>query len=156
MGADYSKASEATYDLFRQVAHKYKPAIADAVSFELLMRNDGEATWTSQGKTVGARIQKVPAIWREFLSADFVIVINEKLWKNAEATVDWKRALLHHELCHLRINTDTEVVELIGHDVEEFLEIVRVHGAWTPALNQFGRELKQLALPFMAPAEEAA
>ncbi len=51
-------------------------------------------------------------------------------------------AVVHHELCHFGIS-DTGNLWIIPHDVEEFSEVVKIHGAYDMNLLIFGASLEQ-------------
>jgi|GEM_PF-5505808 len=51
-------------------------------------------------------------------------------------------AYVHHELCHPGVNEQGNLA-LIPHDVEEFNEVVEVHGAYENSLVLFGNALKK-------------
>lgn len=68
-----------------------------------------------------------------------------------------QRAVVDHELCHCWVEWDEDqqqhVHSIRGHDIEEFNDIVRRHGAWKPDVAAFAETL-QLAL-FDRPDEAA-
>lgn len=76
----------------------------------------------------------------------FLIVLDRDFWMEADEVT--RRALLEHELMHVKQERDKEgdpkfdrdgnpVFGLVGHDVEEFNYIVRKYGAWSPDLVNF-------------------
>lgn len=68
---------------------------------------------------------------------DFLIEFNWQAWR--ELTPKQRIALVDHELCHCERDIEKGVYTLRHHDVEEFSEIVRRWGLWTPDLCGFGR-----------------
>lgn len=78
----------------------------------------------------------------------FAIVLAQDIWERADEY--FRRALLDHELCHCKVTDEGKLVT-VGHDVEEFAEIVTRHGLWQQDLQTFMGELRQqdLFLPDM-------
>jgi len=80
-------------------------------------------------------------------SFDFVIEIAQDVWD--EASVDFRVALMDHELGHVGIRYDeegepvrdpeTERLKTYSkkHDIEEFEEVLERHGAYHKALREF-------------------
>lgn len=70
----------------------------------------------------------------------FCIVISHPAWEVLPQK--HRDALVDHELCHCGIEVDekgeTRLV-LRNHDVQEFSDIVRRHGAWSPDVQEFLR-----------------
>lgn len=68
----------------------------------------------------------------------FCIIIAHPAWQVLPQK--YREALVDHELCHcgIEINEkgDTKLV-LRNHDVQEFSDIVRRYGAWTPDVQEF-------------------
>lgn len=69
----------------------------------------------------------------------FLIETGRPAWDQLNA--DQRIALIHHELCHFGI-TDDGNLAIIPHDIEEFNEIARIHGAWHDGLVTFGHSLQ--------------
>lgn len=78
--------------------------------------------------------------------ADYIIEIVIDLW-NGHTPPDQER-ILDHELCHA-LGRDEKGRYRIRrrHDVEEFDDILRRHGAWTPQLERFVGIAQQIRLP---------
>jgi len=82
--------------------------------------------------------------WKFLTDFDYVIVINHHTWN----TIDDKQksALIEHELTHICSITVEKTGEkkwkLRDHDTEEFVDIVKKYGAWTPALTEFKEALQ--------------
>lgn len=80
----------------------------------------------------------------------FVIEVARSTW--ADLTPAQQRALVDHELCHLRVSWDDDdqvVLSMRGHDLEEFVAIVRRHGMWREDVAVFSAEVaEQLAMTF--------
>jgi hypothetical protein len=65
----------------------------------------------------------------------FVIEIAADVW-NALGD-DQRTALVDHELCHCVIDVEKSQLGLIGHDVEEFADVLARHGLWRPEIEAF-------------------
>lgn len=106
----------------------------------------------SRGRVVLANAKRPTAAMQALVrnslgSVHYLIEIGLDAW--ADLTSDCRRILLDHELCHFAgQDLDTGRWGLVGHDVEEFTQIVRRHGLWRPDLQTFGAAVQQLALPF--------
>jgi hypothetical protein len=88
---------------------------------------------------------------REWFGAvpDFVITLDAN-WFEREATNLARCAVIEHELHHCAQQTDEygsprfsratglPLWEIAGHDVEEFMSVVRRYGAWSPELQEMG------------------
>jgi predicted metallopeptidase len=78
----------------------------------------------------------------------YVIEISEEIWEALDEPR--RRALVDHELCHLRpIEEDdgTKTLKMRGHDFEEFIGVLRRHGLWTTAADAASKAVaEQLAL----------
>ena len=86
-----------------------------------------EAT-QSGGKTVVAKVSKVPDKLKPYIpdELDILITISEDQWIRAEA--EQRKAIIDHELCHI-INKDVGW-GIRAHDVEEFAVIIDRYGLW--------------------------
>jgi hypothetical protein len=76
----------------------------------------------------------------------FLIVLDQEFWLEADDVT--RRALLEHELCHVKQSLDKNgdpafdqdgnpKFGIVGHDLEEFHYIVRKYGAWKGDIAQF-------------------
>lgn len=83
---------------------------------------------------------------------DFLVILDAHWWHGADSTK--RAALIHHELKHIAIATDSEgekkfdddgnpVWALVAHDLEEFRDTVRRFGAWAPDIPPFVDALKE-------------
>lgn len=113
------------------------------------------------GRLVLGKCVKATDLQKEFMPYDFVILLNEEVWRNPEFTIEKKKALLDHELCHAAPALDAETDEqkedergrpvwrIRKHDIEEFREIVQRHGCYKGDLEKFAEALlesKQLKM----------
>ena len=100
---------------------------------------------------------------RELADWDFVILLNQEVWRDQDFTEEKKSALMDHELCHAARSFDSEgneqrdergraVWRTRKHDIEEFQEIVKRHGCYKKDLERFADELlKRRAAPLFEP-----
>lgn len=65
----------------------------------------------------------------------FVMEVAYDTWKGMNEKE--RRALIDHELCHLRYDDEEDRFFLVGHDLEEFDAIVNRHGAWRGDVERF-------------------
>lgn len=100
----------------------------------------------SDGKTIAGKCIKVDARNRTLHDYDFIIEIARDVWD--EATEEFRYALLHHELLHVGVKRDDDgeiMRDDAGylktycrrHDIEDFEEILEVHGAYHAGLRSF-------------------
>jgi inactivated superfamily I helicase len=72
----------------------------------------------------------------------YVIEIGLDAWETLSEPQ--RTALLDHELCHCAgVDEETGHPTLVGHDVEEFGQIIRRHGLWRPDLELFASEVEK-------------
>ncbi len=113
------------------------------------------------GRLVLGKCVKATDLQKEFASYDFIILLNQEVWQHESFTIEKKRALIDHELCHAAPAIDAETDEqkedergrpvwrIRKHDIEEFREIVQRHGCYKGDLEKFAEALlesKQLKL----------
>lgn len=102
----------------------------------------------SNGRYVLGRARRVSG-WAAFLSSPpqeatsyadpapyYTVEIAEEPWHQLRA--HQKRALVDHELCHLRVDDsgDAPVLKMRGHDFEEFVAVIKRHGLWSTASQE--------------------
>lgn len=100
----------------------------------------------SKGQFIYGKTQKVPPLLGHYTSYDYIITLSaDYLYGATSKNVE---AVLFHELCHVQFNDDEEEQEvaLVGHDVEGFVEEVKIYGAWRKSLRQFVKACQQLPL----------
>jgi len=106
------------------------------------------------GHLVLGKCVKASDLQRELVEWDFVILLNQEVWRDIEFTADKKIALLDHELCHatqaldkdLEPKYDTKgrrVWRVRKHDIEEFQAVVSRHGTYKRDLERFAEALLQ-------------
>jgi Putative phage metallopeptidase len=71
----------------------------------------------------------------------FLIELPLDVWNALPA--DSREALLDHELCHCLVDEDPQTgalkPKLAGHDLEEFVAVVRRHGLWKPDVEAMAK-----------------
>ena len=98
---------------------------------------------TRAGKSIMAKIRRASPL-ESFLSGfEIVLMIDTDTWENLE--IPQRTALLDHEFCHVTVELDkagNEKLVMVGHDLEEFGDVVRRHGVWLPDIGQFAQQLE--------------
>lgn len=109
------------------------------------------------GRVTLGKCRKASDLDRELAAFDFIILLKKSFWQDQSVTVDQRRALLDHELCHAGVRLDDrtgdpvtdergrKVYRLVKHDVEEFSAIVSRYGVWKKDLEQFAAALNRSA-----------
>lgn len=84
---------------------------------------------------------------------DYVILLNREVWQDIGFTIEKKRALMDHELCHAAPVLDKKTLEPVyddngravyrsrKHDIEEFRGVVERHGCYKADLEKFAEAL---------------
>jgi hypothetical protein len=67
------------------------------------------------------------------------------------ATVEQRNALVDHELCHVQLTDGDHLVYFIGHDIEEFADVVKRHGEWNSDIRRMKDVFEQKYLPGLEP-----
>ena len=93
----------------------------------------------SRGVDVWAKIKKCSPLEKHLTDHDLLVIINEAVWNRLSR--GQRLALLHHEFCHVDEDDDGELV-MLPHDLEEFAEVVKVHGLWRQAVETFASQLE--------------
>ena len=97
-----------------------------------------QSTWiTSNGKTKAGKLQRPSGLYKHLTDFDYVMVVVHDAWTRMD--LPERKALVHHELCHATglEKDDLWTWGVIGHDVEEFAEVILEHGMWTATLKDF-------------------
>lgn len=105
-------------------------------------------TWSEDvdGKVTLGKAKKASDLDRELAPYDFVIMVNQRFW--GEANEAQRKALLDHELSHCEVSLDDEgdpkrdekgrvVYRMRKHDIEEFSGVVLRNGIWKQDLEAF-------------------
>lgn len=143
-------AGDDVRQLAEEIIGESHPHLADA-EILYLMRYP---SWKAKGKTVGG-VTCLATPQHKALTGNkglaFIITINSEEWDRLPAPQ--QRALLDHELCHCEYDSTKDEEEgdspwkLVGHDVEEFGDVIERHGLWHDDLRLFADEVgRQLEL----------
>jgi hypothetical protein len=134
----------------------YHPHLADA-RIAYLFRSP---TWKSKGQEV-AGTAGTPSARERCFAGDrelaFVITLNWEWWEGANERA--RRALLDHELSHCARDEGPDGLPswtTVGHDFEEFTDIVRRHGLWREGMHEFAAAVEQLEFFAVDPARRVA
>lgn len=95
--------------------------------------------WTSKKRETLGKAVKVSGVNQFLTGLDFIIMINAEVWGQLEYKE--KVALVDHELEHCCEEDDKYFVQ--GHDVEDFLAVIKRNGFWTPDLKKIEAEAVQ-------------
>ena len=124
--------------LAQELVREYHPDLKEA-RIGFIFR---ETVSYSKGMPVLGHAQKTSEMMKVYLDFDFII------WIAADAYADLdenqRKALIDHELCHCTMVDG--VASLVGHDIEEFQDIIKRHGLWNTGLIRTAQVMKQMAL----------
>lgn len=127
----YSEAPQVVVSLMRKVIDEHHDHLQHAIIGVIFRDTPAK----SKGKTVLAKAKTIPAWLRAysyFENMDFLIEIAEEIWRDLSR--DQQEALIDHELCHCKIDMENERPFIVGHDIEEFKEVIDRHGFWNSDL----------------------
>jgi hypothetical protein len=144
-----SEAGQAMYQMLRGLlddVHEDLQGAKIALAFNLSWKPD------TDGRVTLGKCKKASELDRELHQFDFVIMLQQQFWENAEVTDAQRLALLDHELCHAapKLDEDGEQVEdvngrkvwrMVKHDIEEFSGVVKRHGTYKRDLEHFAQAL---------------
>ncbi len=134
-------------DVFREIRQEYHADLAGYAIALLFMPKPK----VSRGNIVVGEAHVLG--WRtRFLSGlHGTVTLAWEWWQ--EATTAQQQALIDHELSHFEADDEHERLRIRGHDVEEFIEIMARHGAWTDGLK-YAKGALQQRLPGMEDPDE--
>jgi hypothetical protein len=148
----FNEAGElnAVYALLNELVLAYHPELAEAniaLAWLYDVKPDRDAHLTL------GWARKASDLDRQLHKFDVIIALNFEWWKDENVTDRQKKALLDHELCHIRPvkNPEDDSVKIDEHgntvwyarkhDVEEFREVIERHGVYKDDLEQFAAVL---------------
>lgn len=73
----------------------------------------------------------------------FLIVVWQRAWE--ELKPQQREALIYHELLHANVEFDSDgqpKLGLVGHDIEEFDDVVRRYGVWLEDIADFAEAIE--------------
>jgi len=138
-------------DRAERIIRRHHSELLGHVSIGFVFRSDVSY---SGGKYVLAKIAKIPPKLTPFLKYDLVVWIAEDEYSKLSG--EQRDALIDHELCHVEYDTVEDKIALVGHDIEEFNEIIVRYGAWNKSLMYLSSHTEQLRLPIKTDVAEDA
>jgi len=110
-------------------------------------------SWSTQKRETWGKAQRISGQQAFLTGLDFVITVHMDVWEQLDEKE--RIALVDHELAHCCKGEDdpegNPTWYIQGHDVEEFISVIRRHGLWRPSLKKIDKavqEHKQLTLGF--------
>ena len=95
--------------------------------------------WSNKKRETQGQAVKVSGVNHFLTGLDFIILINADVWEQLNEKE--KVALVDHELEHCCKEDDKFYLQ--GHDVEDFIRVIRRHGFWSPNLKAVKHEAVQ-------------
>jgi hypothetical protein len=138
------KAPQTVLDLAQELIEEYHEHLLSA-KIGFIFRDFAEL---QNGKRILGKASKISAKDKVYSELDFLIWLASDYWL-VEANEQQRRALLDHELCHCMFDEETGTWKLRPHDFEEFREIVKRYGLWSPDLMQAGSVLAKATQIFL-------
>jgi len=88
----------------------------------------------SDKSKINGRIGKAGPKWKHITGFDYVMEVWKPFW---DVEPQNRRALVYHELCHVKRDDTKKGVrwKLFDHPIEAFPDEVRMFGAWSPQLQ---------------------
>ncbi|MBN1535171.1 MAG: hypothetical protein JW908_00460 [Anaerolineales bacterium] len=142
MSIIWSEVSTDVIDRAEKIMRRHHSELLGEVSIGFVFRS--QAVF-SMGKLVLAKIAKVPPKLMPFMKYDLIVWIAEDQYSKLSS--EQRDALIDHELCHIEYDSVDEKLSLVGHDIEEFHEIIARYGAWNSSLQYLTTHAEQLQLP---------
>lgn len=130
---DWDEASPEVLHIAEMLIKKYHRYLENA---RILFVFRKEAQPSKGHRTLG-QVSKIPAKFQPFLEYDFMVWLSREDFYGM--TSRQREAMIDHELCHIRMGGNG--LALIGHDFEEFYEIIERYGFWDQRLKRIDREL---------------
>lgn len=101
------------------------------------------------GRLMLGKLKKLSELEQRMNELDAIVFLNQDAWRTLSA--EQRLALVHHELCHLAPQEDRNGEaaydghgqrkwRTVKHDIEEFREVVRTHGAYKRDIAAFVEE----------------
>lgn len=101
------------------------------------MRRGGKETWATARKVGSLAAFLAGQDADDEQGTFFVITVTEPIWNLLSP--EKRTALIDHELCHCWVDLDSEEPKLVlvGHDLEEFVQVIARHGLWHDEVTKF-------------------
>ena len=136
----FSKADPSVVETAKEMIVKYHPGLRNA-RIGFLFRDEPAR---SAGKLVFAKVMRVSDREKVLINLDFVIWVAFEFWSMQDTAT--RQALIDHELCHCRYDDLEDKASLVGHDFEEFGEIIERHGFWNYELSKLKDQVRELMM----------
>lgn len=140
----YYKANEDVEKMARDIIVKYHPELVN-LKIAYIFKNK---SIKSRGRECNAQISKVSPKVQAICEVDFVVTLSAPRWQ--ELNEIQHSALLDHELSHILIteneSTGEEKRQMVCHDVEEFLSVIRRWGLTVLDLEMLGKAVRDTDL----------
>lgn len=102
------------------------------------------------GRVMLGRLKKCSELEKQMNKLDAIVLLNQDRFRLLSK--EQRLALVHHEMCHLAESLDNNLNaaydghgerkwRLVKHDLEEFREVVRTHGAYKSDIAAFVEDL---------------
>lgn len=134
MAVTWSEVPQTVLDLASGIIEEHHPDLLDA-RIGFIFRSEVQV---SGGKETWGQAQKVSDKMKVYMDFDFLIWVARDIW--VSLSLNQKKALLDHELCHCLY--DEGKASMRPHDIEEFTEIVDRYGLWRLELEKMARSMK--------------
>lgn len=144
MAVTWHEVPQGVLDLASGIIEAHHPSLLDA-RIGFIFRSEAQI---GNGREIWGQAQKVSNKLKVYLDFDFLIWLAADAW--ASLTLNQKKALIDHELCHCLY--DEGKISLRPHDIEEFTEIVDRYGLWRVDLEKMAQSMRdaipeQITLP---------
>lgn len=149
---EYQKYQDINFDEVSESEDKFEPAPeVEKIARDLIAKYHGHlinakikylfrrGPWTSQKRETLGKATKVSGVNQYLTGLDFIIMINIEVWDQLNDKE--KIALVDHELEHCCEEDGKYFIQ--GHDVEDFLAVIKRNGFWTPDLRKIENEAVQ-------------
>jgi len=140
MATEYFDAPEVE-EVARQLINTIHGHLAEAKIKYLFRTGD----WSTQKRETWGKAQRITGQQAFLTGLDFVITIHRDVW--SQLTSEERMALVDHELSHCCRGDDdpngNPTWYIQGHDVEDFIGIIRRHGLWRPALKKLHKAVQE-------------
>lgn len=130
---DLDEASEEVIHIAEHIIKAHHPYL-QALNICFVFRKDAQK---SKGRAVIGNVSRVPDKYQPFMEYSFMIWLSREDFE--AMTSEQRCALIDHELCHIQLRSGSYT--LVGHDFEEFYEIIQRYGLWDERLRRVDREL---------------
>lgn len=145
-----SPAGQAMYPMLCELVDAYHEDLK-AARFALAWNTSWKAD--PDGRVTLGKCKKASDLDKELAAYDFVIMLRQEFWQDAEVKNEQRRALLDHELCHAAPKLDKygehmedergrKVWRTRKHDIEEFAAVVYRHGLWKRDLERMAQAIR--------------